>query len=378
MKKLIRFCLSAGVVFALFACQAEEERNTVPLPDPWLKARTPASLRVQTQIGPATIVDNWRDDELGTITVTIISPMVNLAAVEIIQLLLPEGATADISEGGTLDFSTGYAQFTVTSENGFIRTYTVRFVDFQDEIAGVYTAERLPGIVSTSGGGQDFRAVYGGTGGNEIQSTLADKDWQWNLLDGTSGEDNLEREYDNILSFKLEFLDTETGVSAGTVVHHPGADGFYTEYWWSGAMNPASTAADNPVRNLNNFFRLIPRGTSWWEKRPEKLGDDDILRLYLFDYTTRAPLQVTKPTQSTNTSPQVLDVLPPGLVRGRLTVPDMATGLRRNWPGPYTQTVTSTEDHRWMVYNVRETFMVLRKTSTEPHPDHASWVGVNF
>ena len=79
MKKILRHLfLSVAAVMAFSACQ-EAKRNTEELTDPWLRERTPVNVRLESQIGPAVISQDWRTDELGSVVVPLIPKRSNPA-----------------------------------------------------------------------------------------------------------------------------------------------------------------------------------------------------------------------------------------------------------------------------------------------------------
>ena len=67
------------------ACQ-ERERNTEELIDPWLRERTPVNVRLESQIGPAVISHDWRTDDQGSVTVSLITTGLDLSAVKVVAL----------------------------------------------------------------------------------------------------------------------------------------------------------------------------------------------------------------------------------------------------------------------------------------------------
>ena len=67
---LSRFFVAAGIAALSCAC-TPEPRNTEELIDPWLRERTPINFRLESQIGAAVISNNWKDDAVGTISVSI-------------------------------------------------------------------------------------------------------------------------------------------------------------------------------------------------------------------------------------------------------------------------------------------------------------------
>ena len=66
----------------LVAC-SEDERNTEPLVDPWTRERTPVNFRLESQIGSAVITNDWRNDGVGTIHVSLITGGLDMSKVKV-------------------------------------------------------------------------------------------------------------------------------------------------------------------------------------------------------------------------------------------------------------------------------------------------------
>lgn len=355
MRKFISLLPVVAVALVMFSCK-EEPRNTEPLVDPWLRARTPQALRLESQVGAAVITDNWRDDSKGTISVTIVTPAVDLGAVAISQLDLPAGATADVEPGDTLDFSEGNPTITVTSQNGTTRAYVVSYNDFVEPFVGTYRMNVIPGILG--GGNPNCVVALGSWDGDFVASTVGDKGW--NFPNGGTADN------DNILSFALTEVDDQTGTTYGTCVHNSGDDGIFQEYTWN----------NNPEwGDRNGYYRQVPIGKSRWEKRVEKVGDDDVTRIYFYDYDTEEPLL------DALGDPQYCDLYDtgnysyadPGSDNIRV-IPVAFQALHHSWPGPYDEHYNEWSDYRWLFFNIRETFLLVEKTADEPSPDHETWL----
>ena len=86
MKKIYRHLFLAAVASMALASCTEEPRNTEELVDPWLRERTPVNLRLESQIGAAVITDNWRNDEEGSVTVSLITGGLDMSAVKVVAL----------------------------------------------------------------------------------------------------------------------------------------------------------------------------------------------------------------------------------------------------------------------------------------------------
>ena len=118
MKKIFRNLFLAAVAVTAFASCGQKERNTEELIDPWLRERTPVNVRLESQIGPAIISQDWRNDEVGSVSVSLITTGLDMSAVKVVALdfKYPESEfcpTASIGHGATIDLSDGSAEFKV-------------------------------------------------------------------------------------------------------------------------------------------------------------------------------------------------------------------------------------------------------------------------
>ena len=59
------------------------KHNTEPLTDPWLRERTPVNLRLESQIGAAIISNDWQDDAVGSVSVSLITNGLDLTKVKV-------------------------------------------------------------------------------------------------------------------------------------------------------------------------------------------------------------------------------------------------------------------------------------------------------
>jgi hypothetical protein len=361
MRTLIKFLLVAAVCVGVFSSCKEEARNTAPLIDPWLRDRTPVTFVLEGQVGSPVIVDNWRNDEVGTVNVTLVVGGLDMSNVGVEQLVLPKDATASIENGSTLDFSSGEATFTVTSATNEKRVYTVTYAEFQEPLQGTYAMEQVKGPDS---GVLDVVVVVGGFTGYIVVSSLTDKNWKWQ-----GGSGNLSRQFDNIISFRLEDVDSETGHTFGTVVNYWGADGLYADYIWTGGSP-----------DLSGFYQNVPKGQSKWKKWTEKVGDNEYTRVTFYKYSTTdyAEADVLFTSDWWDAVDSYTFTYADGTANKPVTVPSGA--FHRSFPGPW-ETVDQSDmwgDHRWMRDNVRETFNMVKKTSDDPSPDHDTWLGMTF
>lgn len=221
---------------------SEEKRNTEELIDPWLRERTPVALRLESQIGGATITKDWRNDSEGSVNVTLVTGSLDMSKVKVISLdfKYPDSEycpTASIGPGSTVDLSNGSTQFTVTAYNGETRTYTLTYQQFVDPVAGTYSF--VPHCCW----------VYGGNMGSWSGTYVTSMDNKgWNFTDYNHGWED-----DNVLTITCTGADEATGDTYGTFKNDAGADGKYASFGsnWG---------------NLSNFYRCIPMGEGTYFK----------------------------------------------------------------------------------------------------------------
>ncbi len=231
----------SAVLLGLISCK-EEARNTEELVDPWTRERTPTGLRLESQIGGATITSDWRNDAEGAVNVTLVTGSLDLSAVKVVSVdfKYPDSEfcpKASIGPGSTVDLSSGSTQFTVTAYNGETRTYTLTYEQFVDPIEGVYNF--VPHCCWVYGGNM---ASWGGT---HVMS-MDEKGWSFPGY-------NHSREDDNILTIVCTGADEVTGDTYGTFTNDAGADGKYASFatnWGDGAP----------------FYRCIPEGEGTYFK----------------------------------------------------------------------------------------------------------------
>ena len=341
MKKIYRHLFLAAVASMALASCTEEPRNTEELVDPWLRERTPVNLRLESQIGAAVITDNWRNDEEGSVTVSLITGGLDMSAVKVVALdfKYPDSEfcpTASIAPGSTLDFSDGFAEFTVTAYNGQTRTYTVSYTQFKDPLEGTYSFTPIGGILDGSAPKSAF-IIHGGWDDAEVRSTVMDKWWHWG--DGYMPTD----EDDNILSFLLEDADPETGATFGTLVNTPGPDGKYANYMYQN------------WNDMNGKYRIFPIGKSRWGKP----GDGSIVVYAYEDDDYSDPLYTVNLYGAGEHTFSAVTV----------SVPVIAFG--RSHEGPFDNIDWNWPDSRWFTDNVRNTFWLMQQDTDTPLENHS-------
>ena len=340
-----RFVLGTFSLLAVFSC-TEKPRNTEPLVDPWLRERTPVNLRLESQIGAAVISDDWRNDGVGSIVVSLITSGLDLSAVKVqaLDFKFPDSEfcpTASIGPGSTLDLSSGQASFVVTAHNGETRTYTVTYTQFKDPLEGTYTFTPVGGILDGSAPACAF-IIVGGWDGAVVRSTVMDKWWHWGSGYMPTDED------DNTLSFRLEGADPETGATYGTLVNTPGENGLYANYVYNNSID------------VNDKYRIFPAGKSRWGKP----GVDSKV-LYIFDYADEG---YTTPLYGV----ELIEAGNHEYAGVNFDVPNLAFG--RSFPGPFDVIDYNWPDTRWFTDNVRNTFWLVKKDADTPIADHSDYL----
>ena len=339
---LLAFALGAALVAAA-SCK-KEARNMEPLIDPWLRERTPVNVRLESQIGAAVISDDWRNDAVGTVSVSLITGALDLTKVKVeaIDFKFPDSEycpTASIGPGSTLDLSSGQAEFVVTAYNGETRTYTLSYTTFNDPLVGTYSFNKISGILDASNAPKCSLVLIGGweAQGAVVCSTVMDKWWHWGTGYMPTDED------DNILSFRLESADAETGATYGTVVNTPGPDGKYANYVYANTTD------------VNDSYRLIPAGKGRWAKTGK-----GVIEIYAWE------------DADYNTPLYSLDLLTAGehSYDGKtVNVPSLA--FLRSFPGPFNTVTDWNDDTRWFVVNLRRVFWLIQKDGDQPLDNHS-------
>lgn len=203
----------------------------------WNNERSVISIKFQNQVGQPVI--ERINDETGEIELSINGDAVeDLSAISIEELVLSYGATSNIEEGESLNFENpdNTAVLTVTSQNGKKRDYTIKVNSFTESLLGRYEIDNL--------------VLYGGTGpeyGGGAVLDLTSKPWIWPETEGPQAE------LDNYLVFELGGITAE-GNTYGTVTNYAGADGSYADFQF----------VLDPVTDVNNFYRKIPKGEAEW------------------------------------------------------------------------------------------------------------------
>jgi hypothetical protein len=143
------------------------------------------------------------------------------------------------SSGSVINFASNgnVATYTVTSETGEKRDWTIVLIPFTEEILGTYDIQDL--------------VLFGGTGpewnGGAVLK-LTDKPWIWPETDGPAAE------LDNTLTFEWGGV-TADGKTFGAITNDAGVDGLYADYQY--VLDPAT--------DVNHFYRTIPKGVGTWQ-----------------------------------------------------------------------------------------------------------------
>ena len=366
MKKIFRNLFLAAVALTAFASCGEKERNEEELIDPWLRERTPVNVRLETQIGPAVITHDWRTENVGTVSVQLITATLDLTAVRVVALdfQYPDSEfcpTASIKAGDTIDLSDGTAEFTVTSANGEeTRTYTISYTEFRDPLEGTYSFTPVGGIIDKKLDAKYNCAfvMIGGYEKNALAAQIMDKYWQWDETHNPRHED------DNILSFRLEKADDQTGFTYGTLVNTPGEDGKYADYVWNAdELYGSNNDKVGPKYDLNSKYRLIPAGKSRWSK----LGDG-LINIHSYDDVNyESPLYSLELLGSGEYHPWKEDEKA-NSNNSLVTVNNLA--FHRSFgEGPFRD-YTETVDEWIFVTNIRNIFWLIQKDSDTALENH--------
>lgn len=332
-----RLLILALALASILPSCTEEPRNTEPLTDPWLRERTPVNIRLESQIGAAVISDDWTDDTVGSVTVSLITTGLDLSKVKVeaVDFKYPDSEfcpKASIGPGSTLDLSSGKTSFTVTAYNGETRTYSLEYSKFRDPLEGTYSFTKVAGILDEKNAPKCSFIVVGGWDGEVVRSTIMDKWWHWDTGYMPTDED------DNILSFRLEKADAETGETYGTLDNKAGPDGLYANYMYDG------------TKDMNEQYRIFPKGKSRWHK-----PDENTVVVHSFEdteYTT--PLYTVYIVGAgEQTVAGVSYMIPSG-------------AFARAFPGPFNTIDWNYPDTRWYTDNLRFTVWLVQKDSDNP------------
>ena len=150
-------------------------------------------------------------------------------------------ATTSPASGESVNFtaSGNTLNYTVTSESGESKEWTVTVEPFEETITGTYNITA--------------QVVYGGTGpewGGGGVINMTDKPWVW-PADGSGPQ----AEMDNTLVFELTGA-TENGDTYGKFVNNAGPDGKYANYLYTAT----------PQTDVNNLYRTLPKGEGVWTR----------------------------------------------------------------------------------------------------------------
>ena len=356
MKKIFGNLFLVAVAVTVFASCENKERNTEELIDPWLRERTPVNVRLESQVGPAIISQDWRNDETGSVAVSLVTSKLDLSAVKVeaLDFKYPESEycpTASIKPGDTVDLTDGSAEFVVTSKNGETRTYTITYSVFTDTLEGSYSFTTVGGLLDTSGAVPYASLVMiGGFEGWITYCQVMDKYWIW------AADYNPRHEDDNTLSFQLTDVDDQTGETFGTIINTPGPDGKYANYIFK-------------TYDINEQYRLIPADRSRWAKH-----GDGYITIYAYDDEKYEKplhkLELLEKGEHKFWSEAVQ--AEGGSAEKIVNVPELA--LHRSFgPGPFNNETSNWGDERWYANNIRNVFWLIRKDSDSPIEGHKEY-----
>lgn len=204
----------------------------------WNNEKSVLNLKFNNQLGSAKISRDSITDE-GRVSFFYLDTLnTGIMDLEILEMNLSYGATANKKVGDTLSFgvdSTAY--LTVTSQNGKSKIWTIRMKTFEDVIIGTWSLQKL--------------WIYGGmpSAYTAVINMVTWDPFKKNPLPAS-------KEMDNTLTFTLEGV-FANGNSFGTVVNDPGPDGLFADFIF---IDSGDTI------DVNHFYRKIPTGVSKWSK----------------------------------------------------------------------------------------------------------------
>lgn len=208
----------------------------------WNSEKSVLNIKFNNQLGAANITrDSITDD--GEVSFFYLdssnSGNMNL---EILEMNLSYGATANKKVGDILEFGAdSTANLTVTSQNGKSKIWTIRMKTFEDVIIGTWNLQKL--------------WIYGGMAPyySAVINMVTWDPFKKNSLPAS-------KEMDNTLTFTLEGA-LANGNSFGTIVNDPGPDGLFADFIFS---------QSGDTIDVNHFYRKIPTGVSKWSKDVSK------------------------------------------------------------------------------------------------------------
>lgn len=234
MKKRISsyLILATMIAISLTACKKDPYKDVIS------NARSIEAVTLGgglTQVGPAVIVQ----DSSKVYVQVLMTTGTDLSQVApVIQASYK--ATTSPASGQKVNFAANNNQYTYTvkSEAGSDRKWTIQLVPFTESLPGTYNITGL--------------SLYGGTGpeyGGGAVLKLTDKPWVWPASGGPGAE------LDNKLTFTFTGV-TPAGNTYGNVTNAAGADGQYANFLFVGP----------PQTEVDNFYRKIPKGAGTWER----------------------------------------------------------------------------------------------------------------
>jgi hypothetical protein len=186
------------------------------------------------QVGPA-IID--RENSKASVRV-LVQDGKNFTSVPL-DIISSYKSTISPQSGSAINFvaSNNLTTYTVTSESGETRQWTIELVPFTEELLGTYDIQRTQ--------------VFGGTGPEYNGAAVlqfTDKPWDWSDTDGP------DKELDNKLTFEWGGVTTD-GKTYGPFTNSAGTDGLYANYVFTA----------DPQTDVNHFYRTMPKGTGTWQ-----------------------------------------------------------------------------------------------------------------
>ncbi len=210
----------------------------------WNHEHSIIAIEFEGQAGLTEITNT--DAATGTVAFKLLTSNVpDMSKVAVKTLTLSYGATATVEKGETIDFTGTAPTIAVSSPNGDTRVYTLNMEEFTENLIGMYKIQNHMHYGGTGPG-------YGGAAVMDPQS----KSWLWNQ----SGF-GPQAEYDNYFEITFETVNA-AGNSVGKCVHYAGVDGKF----WNAIFLAKYNKEGLTDIDLHKFYRLLPMGTSTWER----------------------------------------------------------------------------------------------------------------
>lgn len=199
-------------------------------------------IKLKGQMGTAIIE---RGAESASATVYIMaSDGFDYSAVEVLGVVVSNGAKASVKAGETLNFSNPErkAKITVTSPSGNSLNWTIYLEPYDAFYVGTWRI-------------LDIKLCC-----NQRLANCGDGAWETQISGSEFGNFG-KPEYDNRITITMDPLDETKNSLKGTITNSAGADGEYGHFW--GVFSPYSV--ENPMDMDPRLRYLLPPGEASWE-----------------------------------------------------------------------------------------------------------------